>query len=386
MKLLQINSVCGIRSTGRICTDIATALTAAGHDCRIGYGREQVPANYQSYAMRIGTKWSVRLDGILSRLFDTAGFGNKRATKAFIKQIEHYKPDVIHLHNLHGYYVHVGVLFDYLKKAGKPVVWTLHDCWGFTGHCTDLNGCDKWKTGCFDCPKHQRYPSSYTDHSRRNYPRKKQTFCGVPNLTIVTPSAWLGDLVSQSFLGEYPVKVIHNGIDTTVFKPTESDFRERHGLQEKTIVLGVASGWGAGKGLYDFHALADSLGAAYQVVLVGMTAEQKQALPANILGVERTNSTKELAEIYTAADVFVNPTYNDNYPTVNLEAQACGTPVITYETGGSVESVPPENVVPCGDKQALIRRIQEGGWQLKSGLNPDKRTMVEQYLELYSQR
>lgn len=386
MKILQINSVCGIRSTGRICTDIATALEDAGHQCRIGYGREQVPAPYQEYAVRIGTDASVRLDGVKARLFDAAGFGSKCATKAFIEQVKAFDPDVIHLHNLHGYYVHVGILFDYLKQAGKPVIWTLHDCWPFTGHCVNLNGCDKWKTTCFDCPKYRRYPSSYTDHSRRNYQRKKQAFCGVPNLTIVTPSQWLGELTAQSFLGEYPVKVIHNGIDTTVFKPTASDFRQQHGLQEKTVVLGVASAWGKGKGLYDFYKLADRLGDGYRVVLVGLTAEQQAALPKNILGITRTNSTKELAEIYTAADVFVNPTYNDNYPTVNLEAQACGTPVITYRTGGSVESVPSENVVPCGDVDALVRRIQAGDLPLKADLQSDKQAMIEQYLKLYIQQ
>ena len=386
MKILQINSVCGIRSTGRICTDIATALREEGHECRIGYGREQVPAQYKPYAIRIGSNRSVRWDGLKTRLFDTAGFGSKRATKRFIEHMKAYDPDVIHLQNLHGYYLHVGVLFDYLKQAGKPVVWTLHDCWAFTGHCVNLNGCDKWKTECYACPKYRRYPSSYTDHSRRNYALKKKTFCGVPNLTIVTPSQWLGELTAQSFLGEYPVKVIHNGIDTAVFKPTASDFRERHGLMDKTVVLGVASAWSGGKGLFDFYKLADHLGDACQVVLVGLTAEQQAALPANILGITRTNNTAELAAIYTAADVFVNPTYNDTYPTVNLVAQACGTPVITYRTGGSVESVPPENVVPCGDLEALVCRIQEGGWQLNADLQPDKGVMVQQYLQLYAQQ
>lgn len=385
MKILQINSVCGIRSTGRICTDIATALQENGHDCRIGYGRERVPASFEPYAIRIGNPTRVKLHGIRARLFDASGFGSKQATKRFLEQIRSYDPDVIHLHNLHGYYLHVGVLFDYLKQADKPVIWTLHDCWPFTGHCANLIDCNKWQTGCHHCPKYRRYPSSYTDRSRRNYTLKKQAFCGVPNLTVVTPSQWLGALTAQSFLGKYPIKVIHNGIDTSVFKPTPSDFRERHGLQNKTIVLGVASAWGRDKGLYDFYTLANRLGDKYKVVLVGLTAEQKAALPSSILGVSRTNSIQQLAEIYTAADVFANPTYNDNYPTVNLEAQACGTPVITYHTGGSVESVPQNNIVPCGDTEALSCRIQEGNLPLKSDLQADKQSMINQYLALYQQ-
>ena len=150
MKVLMINSVCGIRSTGRICTDIAEELEKQGHDVKIAYGRETVPEKYQKYAVRIGTDLDVKLHGIKTRLFDRHGFGSKRATKKFIKWVEEYDPDVIHLHNLHGYYINIKILFDYLKKANKKVVWTLHDCWAFTGHCThfDFVGCNKWKCKC----------------------------------------------------------------------------------------------------------------------------------------------------------------------------------------------------------------------------------------------
>ncbi len=357
MKILMINSVCGIRSTGRICTDLAESLEALGHECKIAYGRERVPEKHQKYAIRIGTDLSVKLHGIKARLFDAAGFGSAHATRKFIKWVKKYDPDVIHLHNLHGYYINLPLLFNYLKTSGKPVLWTLHDCWAFTGHCCNLTDCDKWRKECFACPKYASYPKSVIDRSRHNFKEKKKLFSSLEHTTLVTPSAWLADLTKKSYLGKYPVKVINNGIDTSVFKPTQSDFREKHGLEGKKIVLGVASAWSKNKGLYDFVKLSDMLDDTHKIVLVGLTEEQKSTLPAKILGITRTNSPLELAEIYTAADVFVNLTYNDNYPTVNLEAQACGTPVITYRTGGSVESVETANIIPQGDLATLLKLL-----------------------------
>lgn len=352
MKVFQINSVCGIRSTGRICTDLAEVLISQGHECRIAYGREFVPEKYKDISYRIGRNFGVKINALKARIFDNEGFNAKRATKKLIKEIEKYNPDVIHLHNLHGYYLNIEILFDYLKKADKPVVWTLHDCWAFTGHCTyfDFAGCKKWQSACHNCSQKKDYPSSKCkDRSKKNYFQKKAAFTGVRNLTIVTPSKWLKEKVEQSFLKEYKVEVIHNGIDLDVFKPTPSDFRIRYGIEDKKIILGVASVWNRRKGLQDFIELSKILDDEYKIVLVGLTEEQKRSLPENIIGITRTNNVKELAEIYTAADVFFNPTYEDNYPTVNLEAQACGTPVVTYNTGGSVESVPKENVIEKGD-------------------------------------
>ncbi|MBQ9778388.1 MAG: glycosyltransferase, partial [Clostridia bacterium] len=263
MKVLQINSVCGIRSTGRICTDIADVLKQEGHECKIAYGREFVPEKYQDIAVRIGSDLDVKLHGLRTRLFDSAGLGSKRATQKFIKWVEEYDPDVIHLHNIHGYYINIEVLFEYLARANKPVVWTLHDCWSFTGHCVHFEriGCEKWREGgCHHCPSKKRYPSSsWRDASQRNFKLKKELFTAVKDLTLVTPSVWLGNLVKQSFLGEKEVRVIPNGIDLSVFKPTESDFRQRHRLEDKKIILGVATAWGKAKGLDDFVTLSERL-------------------------------------------------------------------------------------------------------------------------------
>lgn len=281
-----------------------------------------------------------------SRMTDGEGLYSSSATKRLVEKIEAYAPDIIHLHNIHGHYLNYPILFRFLKEYDRPVVWTLHDCWPFTGHCAhfDFIGCQLWQSGCHDCPQLSAYPKSYgMDHSRENFARKKQLFTGLRQLVLVTPSQWLAGLVKKSFLGTYPVQVIHNGIDTTVFKPTPSDFRERYGLRDKKIILGVASPWTARKGLQDFIKLSNMLPEEWKIVLVGLSKKQLKTIPAAITGIERTNNVQELAQIYTAADVFFNPTYEDNYPTTNLEAIACGTPVITYDTGGSSESIGNKN-------------------------------------------
>ena len=384
MKVLMINSVCGVGSTGRICTDIADMLISEGHECKIAYGRKTVPEKYKDIAYRIGSDFGVKVNGVKARLFDNEGFNARSATKKLIKWIKHYNPDVIHLHNLHGYYLNVKLLFNYLKTCGKKVVWTLHDCWSFTGHCAyfDCPHCDKWQTECGKCIRAKDYPKAIFSHAKRNFKRKKQIFCGVPNLTIVTPSKWLAELVKQSFLKEYPVQVINNGIDLTVFKPTASDFKEKYGLQNKKVILGVANVWEKRKGFDDFLELAKLISDDYRIVLVGVTDEQLKKLPPKVIGIKRTNSATELAQIYTAADVLFNPTYEDNYPTVNLEAQACGTPVITYPTGGSVESVPDENIVNtvndfykllCADTELFVKQIEFS-----------KEEKYSEYLSLYN--
>lgn len=362
MKVLMINSVCGVGSTGRICTDIADMLLSQGHECKIAYGRGEVPEKYRDISVRIGSTFKVYCNVLKSRLFDNEGFNAVGATKKLVRWIKEYDPDVIHLHNIHGYYLNVKILFDYLKTSGKKIIWTLHDCWAFTGHCTHFQvpHCDKWRTECEKCIRVKDYPKALISHAKRNYKRKKQTFCGVPNLTIVTPSKWLAGVVGQSFLSEYQTVVINNGIDLSVFKPTESDFRERFGLTDKKIILGVAGVWTEKKGFNDFLELAKLIDDSYRIVLVGVNDKQLKMLPSSVIGIKRTNDVKELAEIYTAADVLFNPTYEDNYPTVNLEAQACGTPVITYPTGGSVESVPSENVVnSVNEFYELLRSSKE---------------------------
>lgn len=340
MKVLQINSVCGIGSTGRIATDIHDILIKQGHESYIAYGRN-LPKNCEN-AIRIGTKIDNYTHVIKTRLFDKHGFGSKRATEGFINKVKDIDPDIIHLHNIHGYYINVEILFDYLKVANKPVVWTLHDCWSFTGHCAyfDYVGCDKWKTGCFSCPEKRAYPSSIIiDNSKINYINKKEIFTGVKNLTIVTPSKWLANLVQESFLNEYTIKVINNGIDLNTFRPKADDFREKFKLFGKFIILGVASVWDRRKGLKYFVELADKAPEDEVVVLVGLTEKQIAQIPKKIIGITKTNSVEELADIYSSSDVFVNPTHEDNFPTTNVEALACGTPVVTFDTGGSPESI-----------------------------------------------
>ena len=310
------------------------------------------------------------------------------------------KKDVrlIHLHNLHNFCFNIPLLFRFIKKNHIPVIWTLHDCWSFTGRCPYfiMTKCDRWNTGCHDCPYPKKsYPQSYVDTTRMMWNLKRKWFTGIENCTIVTPSQWLADLVKQSYLKDYPVKVINNGIDLSVFKPTESDFREKYGLVGKNVVLGVAFGWGKRKGLDVFVELARRLPDDYRIVLVGTDDNVDKLLPANIVSIHRTQDQKELAEIYTAADVFANPTREENYPTVNMESIACGTPVVTFRTGGSPE-IPDEtcgSVVDCDDIDALefeIHRIcEEKPYSveacLKRAKSFDMNDRFKEYVNLYKE-
>jgi len=344
MRVLLINSVCGIGSTGRICTDLAQQFEKQGNEVKIAYGRNSyVPKQFQKYAVRIGNNLDVKLHALQSRLFDNHGFGSYNATKKFLNWVEEYKPNLIWLHNIHGYYINIELLFNWLKQHQNiQIKWTLHDCWPFTGHCSYFTfaKCNKWQTECQNCPQKKMYPASlFKDNSKQNFEKKKELFTGLKNLTLITPSKWLANLVKQSFLKEYSVEVIYNTIDKSIFKPTPSDFRKKYGLENKKIILGVASVWDYRKGLKDFIELSKILDDSKKIVLVGLTQKQINSLPKNILGLQKTNSPQELAQIYSASDVFFNPTYEDNYPTVNLEAQACGTSVVTYDVGGSKETL-----------------------------------------------
>lgn len=382
----MINVVCGIRSTGKICTDLATKLEKEGHEIKILYGRENVPSQYEKYAVKIGNKLDVISHALYARLFDGAGWGSKVATRKIVEWIENYDPNIIHLHNLHGYYINIEILFDYLKKSGKKVVWTLHDCWAFTGHCAhfDYEKCEQWKTGCRVCLNKTSYPICYgICKAGRNYSKKKEMLTNVPDLRIVTPSYWLKQLVEQSFLQDYPVEVIHNGIDVEKFTCVEENLREKYNLQEKKIVLSVAAFWNKRKGFDTLIRLAKDT--EYQVVIIGVTKRQRKHLPKNVIAILRTDSVDELVQWYSVADVVVNPTLEDNYPTVNLEAQACGTPVITYNTGGSSESVPKQNVVKQGDLESIIEKIECGNLQINSDASLlDKNELFKKYIELYN--
>lgn len=340
MKVIQINSVCGVGSTGRIALDIHNSLTEQGHESFIAYGKE--PAKGCDKAIRIGSDLDVNIHGLYTRIFDRHGLASNKATEKLIKTIEKIQPDIVHLHNMHGYYLNYEIFFKFLKVSGLPVVWTLHDCWPFTGHCAYFTfvGCDRWQKGCYDCPQKQNYPGSFfLDNSRENYERKKKAFTGINNLTIVTPSNWLANLVKDSFLREHEIAVVPNGIDTAVFRPVKSSFKAKHNIENRFMILGVASVWDKRKGLEHFVELAGMLQQDEVIVLVGLTQKQISRLPGNIIGISRTNNVHELVEIYSAADVFLNPTLEDNYPTVNLEAQACGTYTITFDSGGSGETI-----------------------------------------------
>ncbi len=396
MKIYMINSVCGIKSTGRICTDLAGVLYENGHECRIAYGRESVPEKYRNISYRIGSKMDVWLHATRSRVFDCAGFGSKKVTEKLIQDIKRFAPDVIHLNNIHGYYLNIEVLFNFFSGENIPVVWTLHDCWAFTGHCAYFTAvhCDRWKEGCYHCPQKKSYPTSFLlECSQKNWNKKRKLFTSVENVMIITPSDWLAGLVKKSFLGKYEVRTISNGIDIDIFKPIQSDFRDRYELEDKIIILGVANPWNDRKGLDVFEKLAERLDDRYQVVLVGLSKQQLKEKKANILGLPQTNSAYELAKIYTAADIFINPTREDNYPTVNMEALACGTPVVTFCTGGSPEmlnkmcgSVVEYNNVNELEKE-IIKVVTENKFSrefcLEKAKDFDKNDKFEEYIKLY---
>ncbi|WP_027364665.1 glycosyltransferase [Desulfotruncus alcoholivorax] len=342
MKVLQINSVCGFGSTGRIVTDIASKLRENNIESYIAYGRQTLIDN--DNILKIGNKLDYYIHGGLTRLFDThALLGSRTATKRFIEQIKSIDPDIIHIHNLHGYYINIIILFNYLKQTGKPVVWTLHDCWSFTGHCAYFSyvKCDKWIEGCHKCPQRTSYPAStFWDNSKRNYNIKKDLFTSLENMTIVTPSQWLADLVGKSFLSKYPVKVIHNGIDTDIFKPVDGKpVREKLKIGNKFIILGVASIWSKRKGLDYFIELSKIIDDDSIIVLVGLDEKQIENLPLNIIGLKRTSNILELVQIYSAADVFVNPSVEETFGLVTAEALACGIPAIVFDSTPGSEIV-----------------------------------------------
>lgn len=335
-KVLFINSVCN-GSTGKICKDLYDLASENGYECCIAFGRGENPSDYNTY--KIGTDKDVNIHALLTRTLDMHGLGSKKATLKFIEKIDEFKPDIVHLHNIHGYYVNVPILFDYLKKHSNiQTIWTLHDCWPFTGHCAyfTYSKCDKWKNSCNHCPSKKDYPSSlFLDLSKKNYIWKKATFSDANNITLVTPSLWLKKLTQESFLSNLPCLTINNGINTNIFKPNKALSKV-----DKRVILGVANIWDNRKGLIYFQELYKILNKdKYQIVLVGLSDDQIKSLPNDIIKIKRTNNVQELVDLYSSADIFFNPTLEDNYPTVNLEAQACGTPVLTFDSGGSAETL-----------------------------------------------
>lgn len=362
-KLLQVNVVANSGSTGRIAEEIGKTAMANGWQSYIAYGRND--SHSQSQLIRIGSDWDVKMHGIQTRLFDRHGFASKKATNKLIQKIDWLKPDVIHLHNLHGYYINIELLFNYLKKTNIPIVWTLHDCWPVTGHCVyfDFIRCEKWKTQCNRCPQKATYPASYfIDRSKKNFIIKKELFSSMPNLTLVSVSQWLANIIEQSFLKNSSLRVISNGIDTDVFQPVPvKSILTKYSLDHKFILLGVANVWSPRKGLMDFVELSKKLDSDYQIILVGLTQKQINTLPKNIIGFKRTESIKELVELYSTADVVLNISYEETFGMTTVEGFACGTPGIVYNATASPELIDNATgiIVEKGDIEGLGRAIQQ---------------------------
>lgn len=358
MKILQINTVVNKGSVGRITLDLYNTISENGSECAIAYGRGDAPCDIKT--IRVNSKLDFYMSVMRTFITGEHGFGLKRSTQRLIKRIKEYNPDIIHIHNLHGFYINIEELFEYIKKENIPVVWTLHDCWSFTGHCAyfDYAKCDKWKKECSNCPQYKNaYPYGLLhDNSKNNFYRKKEAFLNVKNMTIVTPCQWLKELAKQSFLGDYPIKVIYNGIDLNRFKP----LNEKN-ASDKKIILGVANVWEKRKGLIYFEKLADMLDDSYEIVLIGLSEKQQKKINPKIRGISRTADINELVQWYSKALVYINTTMEDNFPTTNLESLACGTPVITFKTGGSIEAIDKScgRIVNQADVAALKEAVKE---------------------------
>ena len=354
MKVVQINETCGVGSTGKICEAISKLLNEENIENYIIY---PVKGDGYPFSISVANRNYIKIQALKSRIFGNYGFNSNRATEKIIANLEEIKPDIGHLHNLHGHICNLETLFDYLKNKNIKIVWTFHDCWAFTGYCMHFvaENCEKWETGCENCPVFRNY-SWFSDRSKTLYKRKKSIF-EKNNITVVTPSEWLAALTKRSFAGN-DVRVINNGIKLSVFRPTESDFREKYGITKTDfMILCVADNWGGKKGTDDLRQVAETLGNGFKLVAVGTGSD---GLSEKILRLPRTQSQEELAEIYTAADLFINLTHEDTFPTVNIEALACGTPVLTYLTGGSGEMIDSDcgSGVETGDIDAFLREIK----------------------------
>lgn len=395
MRVFQINAV-PYGSTGRIMTQIAQLLEEQGHEALCTTGFTWQKCTYEKHFITSSLPEKT-LHMTAARLTGLNGCFSVMATRRLLRRLDAFQPDIIHMHNLHGWYVNLPMLFRYIQKHHIPAIWTFHDCWPITGHCPyfDAVGCDKWKVGCHSCPQHRNYPQCLFDDSKAMWRRKKKWFTLPEDLTIVTPSDWLASLVRESYLKHYPVKVIHNGIDTAVFRPTASGFRKQYDCQDSFLLLGVAFEWDHRKGLDVMIELSKRLPPPFQIVLVGTNEELDKTLPDTIISIHRTASPQELAQIYTAADLFVTPTREDNYPTVNMEALACGTPVLTFRSGGSPE-IPDAScgsVVEANDidalEQEILRIAKETPYShqacLDRALGFDKNRRFEEYIGLYTQ-
>lgn len=382
--LLQINVVANSGSTGRIAEEIGLKAIEHGWNSYIAYGRYAAPS--QSHLIKIGNLFDIILHGLQTRFFDKHGLASVASTKRLIKKIEKIKPDVIHIHNIHGYFLNYKILFKYLSIVNIPIVWTLHDCWAYTGHCSYYSSinCFKWKILCFECPNISSYPKSLLlDRSKRNYCDKKQAFNSVENMTIVPVSKWLTEEVKSSFLNKYNLKTIFNGINIEIFKYSSSNIMEKYNINGKFIILGVASVWGERKGLNDFKKLSDKLSDNDIIILVGLTKRQIIQLPSNIIGIEKTENINELAELYSLANVYVNFSIEETFGLTTAESLSCGTPAIVYNATACPEVVSSDTgfVIEPYDIQAVIDAI---GVIKKNGKNYYSRACRQRAVERFN--
>ncbi|MDD2961208.1 MAG: glycosyltransferase [Muribaculaceae bacterium] len=389
-KLFQINVYANSGSHGKIAEDIGIVARRKGWQSYIAYGRIANPS--KSVLFKIGGWLDVILHALYTRLTDRHGLASTRPTQNLIQKIKEIKPDIIHLHNIHGYYINYKLLFEYLNSTDIPIVWTLHDCWPFTGHCAFFESinCYKWKNSCYHCKVDNYYPKAFADNSLENFKLKKLYFTSNNNLCLVPVSNWLAGYVGESFLKNKKIKVIHNGINISSFAPCTDG-------NDENIILGVANVWDYRKGLHDFIKLAEILGNRYKIVLVGLSKPQIKDLPAGIAGIEHTESVHELASLYSSAKAYINFTYEDNFPSTNIEALACGTPVITYRTGGCPEAITPSTgfIIRQGDIQGAVDAINEIERVGKSHYSKvcrkyaethyNKDNQFEKYIELYNE-
>ena len=363
-KVLQINVVANWGSTGRIAEQIGEKAMARGWESYIAYGRMQNPS--KSQLIKIGSRLAERLHYRLTKLTDKHGLFSAWATRRFVRKVKEIKPDIVHLHNIHGYYINYKILFSYLRKANIPVVWTLHDCWSMTGHCTHFveAACEKWKTQCYDCPLTGAYPYAKRDNSRQNYRLKRKVFTLLgEKLHLVSVSKWLNSVVGESFFagGGAHQHIIYNGIDGSLFTPQSTVSKSQLGLPDKKILLGLATAWSPTKGLSDFLKLAEMLPEEYQIVLVGIPQEQIEELPKSIIARPRTDSVEELVNYYSVADVVLNLSRAETFGLTTVEGLACGTPSVVYNTTASPELVTPQTgrIVEQGDLEGVVKAVEE---------------------------